>query len=160
MDTIAEARRQWTEHGWSESALGMSAVTSLMRAQAIMLRRVEAALKPFGITFARYEVLMLLTFSSRGSLPMSVIGGRLQVHQSSVTNAVDRLERAGLVQRTIHPDDRRAFIVALTEAGRALAAEATTAVNAQVFDSPGISAAQAERLVDILAALRANAGDF
>lgn len=160
MDTIAEARRQWTEHGWSESALGMSAVTSLMRAQAIMLRRVEAALKPFGITFARYEVLMLLTFSSRGSLPMSVIGGRLQVHQSSVTNAVDRLERAGLVQRTIHPDDRRAFIVALTEAGRALAAEATTVVNAQVFESPGISSSQAERLVDILAALRANAGDF
>ena len=117
MDTIAEARRQWTEHGWSESALGMSAVTSLMRAQAIMLRRVEAALKPFGITFARYEVLMLLTFSSRGSLPMSVIGGRLQVHQSSVTNAVDRLERAGLVQRTIHPDDRRAAVMIRESAG-------------------------------------------
>ena len=160
MDTIAEARRLWGERGWSDAALGMSAVTSVMRAQAIMLRRVESALKPFGITFARYEVLMLLSFSTRGSLPMSMLSSRLQVHQSSVTNAVDRLEAAGLVERSIHPQDRRAVIVTLTGAGRALAEEATAAVNEEVFRSPGITADQAETLVEILAALRADAGDF
>lgn len=160
MDTIAEARRLWAERGWDEAALGMTAVTSLMRAQAIVLRRVEATLKPFGITFARYEVLMLLSFSGRGSLPMSMLGSRLQVHQSSVTNAVDRLETAGLVGRAIHPQDRRAVIVTITAAGRDLAALATTALNAQVFAEPGIDAAQAESLVAILAALRADAGDF
>ena len=160
MDTIAEARRLWAEHGWPQEALGMSAVTSLMRAQAIVARRVDLALKPLGITFARYEVLMLLTFSRRGSLPMSVIGARLQVHQSSVTNAVDRLERAGLVQRTIHPTDRRAFLVTITSAGRDVAQTATTVLNAEVFAEPGLGAADAEQLVDLLARLRHDAGDF
>lgn len=159
-DPIAEARQLWSDHGWADAALGMTAVTSLMRAQAIALKRVETALKPFGITFARYEVLMLLTFSKRGSLPMSLIGERLQVHQSSVTNAVQRLEQAGLVTRSVHPDDGRAFVVTLTPAGRTLARRATTALNSAVFADPGLPPARAEALVDILADLRHTAGDF
>ena len=93
LDPIREAERLWTEHGWQESAPGMAAVTSLMRAHQLVLSRVEAVLRPLDVTFARYEVLMLLVFSRRGTLPMSRIGTRLQVHQTSVTNAVDRLER-------------------------------------------------------------------
>ena len=113
-DPIERARSQWVEAGWSDAADGMAAITSLMRAHQIVLARVEASLRPLGLTFARYEVLMLLWFSKRGSLPMKVIGSRLQVHPTSVTNAVDRLEDAGLVARSTHPDDRRAYLVALT----------------------------------------------
>ena len=40
-------------------------------------------LRPYGITFSRYEALVLLTFSRRGSLPLSKIGERLQVHATS-----------------------------------------------------------------------------
>ena len=98
-DPIAEATRLWREHGWTDAADGMAAITSLMRAQQIVLARVDAALKPFGVTFARYEVLMLLHFSRSPALPMSVIGDRLQVHPTSVTNAVDRLQESGLVSR-------------------------------------------------------------
>ena len=121
LDPIAEARRHWVEHGWGEAADGMSAVTSLMRAHQIALARVEAVLKPHGVTFARYELLMLLYFSRKGSLPMAMIGQRLQVHPTSVTNAVDRLEADGLVRRKAHPDDRRATIVELLDRGRDLA---------------------------------------
>ena len=117
----------------------MAAVTSLMRAHQIVLARVEAALKPLGVTFARYEVLMLLWFSKRGSLPMKVIGSRLQVHPTSVTNAVDRLEDAGLVTRSTHPEDRRAMLVALTPSGRELAERATKALNTEVFERPDLS---------------------
>ena len=60
-DPIEEARRQWEAHGWRGSASGMAAVTSVMRAQQIFLSRVDALLRPFGLTFARYEVLVLLT---------------------------------------------------------------------------------------------------
>src|SRR5690349_20868132 len=101
-DPIAEARRQWAAHGWTEAADGTAAVTSLMRAHQIALARVEAVLKPYAVSFARYEVLMLLYFSRRSSLPMALIGERLQVHPTSVTNAVDRLQAAGLVRRTPH----------------------------------------------------------
>src|SRR5690606_24917071 len=110
-DPIARARAQWVEAGCADAAGRMAAVTSPMRAHQIVLARVEAALRPLGVTFARYEVLMLLWFSKRGSLPMKIIGSRLQVHPTSVTNAVDRLEDAGLVTRSTHPDDRRAYLV-------------------------------------------------
>ena len=89
-DPIAEARRQWEAHGWKDAAPGMAAVTSVVRAYQIYLARVDRSLKPFGLTFARYELLMLLLFSRRGSLPLNKLGSRLQVHPTSITNAVDR----------------------------------------------------------------------
>jgi DNA-binding MarR family transcriptional regulator len=160
MDPIAEARRQWAAHGWEDAADGMAAVTSLMRAHQIALARVEAVLKPYGVSFARYEVLMLLSFSRNGSLPMAKIGQRLQVHPTSVTNAVDRLEQAGLVRRTPHPTDRRTTLVELLDAGRALAMNATKELNADVFTSPGIGRDGVKGLIAILTELRRDAGEF
>lgn len=159
-DPIAEAARQWRRHGWPEAAPGMAAVTSLMRAQQIMQGRVDAVLRPHGLTFARYEVVMLLVFSRRGALPMRVLGGRLQVHPTSVTNAVDRLEAAGLVRRRAHPADRRVTLVEVTDAGRRRAAAATAELNERVFGEVGMSGCDVETLVAVLGRLRANAGDF
>ncbi|MGA8044843.1 MAG: MarR family transcriptional regulator [Dermatophilaceae bacterium] len=160
LDPIREAERLWTEHGWSEAAPGMAAVTSLMRAHQLVLSRVEGVLRPLDVTFARYEVLMLLVFSRRGTLPMSRIGARLQVHQTSVTNAVDRLERAGLVRRVPHPSDRRTTLVEITRAGREVADAATRLLNETVFADPGISRRDTTALVEVLARLRRQAGDF
>lgn len=159
-DPIAEATRQWVAHGWAEAADGMAAITSLMRAQQIALSRVETVLKPFEVTFARYELLMLLFFSRRGSLPMRTIGSRLQVHQTSVTNAVDRLEAAKLVQRRPHPTDRRATLVDITAKGRRLAQSATDALNQTVFVDAGLSPRGLTTLVRVLGQLRQRAGDF
>jgi DNA-binding MarR family transcriptional regulator len=159
-DPIAEAHRQWVEHGWADAADGMAAITSLMRAHQIALSRVESVLKPFDVTFARYEVLMLLFLSRRRSLPMRTIGSRLQVHQTSVTNAVDRLEAAGLVARTPHPTDRRATLVELTTAGTGVAERATAALNAGVFADPGLSPSSVASLVAVLRRMRRDAGDF
>lgn len=159
-DPIAEAHRHWSSHGWLDAADGMAAITSIMRAHQIVLARVEPVLRPYDITFARYEVLMLLWFSSRGSLPMRIIGSRLQVHQTSVTNAVDRLEDAGLVRRTAHPRDRRTTLVELTDAGRTLAEQATAALNREVFAQPGLGPDQVAALIDTLASFRQQAGDF
>ena len=159
-DPIAEATRLWRDHGWTDAADGMAAITSLMRAQQIVLARVDAALKPFGVTFARYEVLMLLHFSRSPALPMSVIGDRLQVHPTSVTNAVDRLQESGLVSRETSPQDRRTTLIALTDVGRDVASRATERLNAEVFSSPGMSSTDARRLVTVLTQLRSDAGDF
>ena len=157
-DPVAQARQHWIDHGWGAAADGMAAVTSLMRAQQIVLARVEGVLKGFEISFARYEVLMLLFFSKQGSLPMRVIGQRLQVHPTSVTNAVDRLESVGLVARRPHPTDRRATLIELTAAGRGVAVRATAALNSEVFADVGV--ADPAALVEEIAALRARAGDF
>ncbi len=159
-DPILEARRQWVEHGWPDAAEGMAAVTSVFRVQQIYLARIDAVLRPLGLTFARYEVLMLLVFSRRGALPLNVVGSRLQVHPTSVTNAVDRLETQGLLRRVPHPTDRRTTLAEITDAGRALGKQATESVNEAVFVDPHLTPKETDDLIRLLARLRAEAGDF
>ncbi|MGH9115659.1 MAG: MarR family winged helix-turn-helix transcriptional regulator [Acidimicrobiales bacterium] len=159
-DPIREARRHWQAHGWDAAAGGMAAVTSVFRAQQIYLSRVDSALRPFGLTFARYEVLMLLMFAREGSLPLNKVGTRLQVHPTSITNAVDRLEEHGLIRRVPHPTDRRTTLAEILPAGRRVAEKATAAINDEVFSSPGIGASDVEALIAVLEQLRSGAGDF
>jgi DNA-binding MarR family transcriptional regulator len=159
-DPIAQARRHWEAHGWHDAAPGMTAVTSLVRAQQIALARVDSALKPYGLTFARYEVLMLLLFSRSGSLPMKKISARLQVHPTSVTNAVDRLRADGLILSRPDPDDGRSRLVRLSAKGKRTALAATDDLNTQVFAEPGLSEKSLATLVGLLTDMRKQAGDF
>ena len=138
----------------------MATVTSIMRLQQIFLARADAELRPLGLTFARYEVVMLLSFSTTGSLPLGKIGERLQVNPASVTNAVDRLEAEGLVTRRPNPDDGRGTLAAITAKGCELAARATAAMNAGVFSDLGLDAATLRSLLKAMATLRQAAGDF
>jgi DNA-binding MarR family transcriptional regulator len=159
-DPIDAAAQQWVAHGWDDSATGMVAVTSVMRLHQLMLSRVDATLRPFALTFARYELLMLLTFSRRGALPLGVIGDRLQVHATSVTNLVDKLEDQGLVVRRQHPEDRRATLAEITEAGRQTAARATERLNREVFENLGAPERDLTALAAIGRRFRRVAGDF
>lgn len=159
-DPIAEAERQWRQHGWGAEADGMAAVTSIMRAQQLMLGRVEALLRPFKLTFARYEMLRLLSFTRGGALPMASASARLQVHPTSVTNTTDRLEAAGLIERNAHPTDGRATLIRITPAGSVLVDEATAVINHQFFRDVGMSQDDLVTLVGILAKYRRDAGDF
>jgi DNA-binding MarR family transcriptional regulator len=137
----------------------MVMVTSLVRAQQLVLERIEAVLRPLELTFARYEVLRLLSFSSSGAMPMTRLGSLLQVHPTSVTSAVDRLERQGFVARQRRDDDRRVVLAEITEAGRAVVEKATDGLNTEVFEKPGLSARELEDLTRLLGALRKGAGD-
>lgn len=158
-DPIAEAHRQWRLHGWGEAADGMAVVTSIMRAEQLMLSRVQSLLKPLGLSFARYEMLRLLTFSRDGGMPMASATRRLQVHPTSVTNTVDRLEADGMVTRTAHPNDGRATIIRVTESGREITERATGLLN-EFFARPGLDHDNVTELVRILAKFRQDAGDF
>ena len=159
-DPIAEAQRQWDAHGWQDASEGMAAITSIVRAQQVFLGRIEAVLRPLDLTFARYEVLMLLAFSRRGSLPLNKIGARLQVHPTSVTNAVDRLEEQDLIKRVPHSSDRRTTLAEVLPAGRDLALRATAALNEEVFTQPGMSGDDLGQLIGVLKRFRQAAGDF
>ncbi|TCK20767.1 MarR family winged helix-turn-helix transcriptional regulator [Pseudonocardia endophytica] len=157
-DPIHRAAQLWDERiGPSGS---MAAVTSVMRVQQILLSAVDAALRPHGLTFARYEAMVLLRFASRGSLPMRVMGERLQLHPTSVTNIVDRLQHDRLVRRVPHPTDRRATLVELTDDGRTRLDEATESVTAIDFGLSGLSTEQRDQLFALLTDVRRAAGDF
>ena len=159
-DPIELAAENWSARGWQDAAPGMAAVTSVMRVQQIMLRDVEAVLKPLGLTFARYEVLMLLSFSRAGALPVGKIGERLQVHPASVTNAVDRLERDSYVRRATNPTDGRGVLAEVTDTGRALAERASVALNAEVFSALPLDERDLRSLQRILRRMRRASGDF
>lgn len=157
-DPIVRAAELWEERIGPSGT--MAAVTSIMRVQQILQSAVDSALRPHGLTFARYEALVLLTFARRGSLPMRVMGERLQLHPTSVTNIVDRLEADGLVKRIPHPTDRRTTLAEITESGRERRAAATAAVTDANFGLHGLTDRQTSQLTDLLAKVRRTAGDF
>jgi DNA-binding MarR family transcriptional regulator len=157
-DPIDEAARQWGER-W-RGVPSMHAVTSLMRVQQLVIGRLDALLRPHGLTFARYEALVLLVFSSRGALPLGKMGERLQVHPTSVTSIVRRLEAAALVVRRPHPDDGRGVLAEITDAGRELVERATADLVDADFALGALSDAQLATLSALLAPVRHAAGDF
>lgn len=138
----------------------MTAATSIMRAQQIVLAAVDDALRPFDLTFARYEALVMLTFTKNGEMPLSKMGPRLMIHPTSVTNIVDRLEEASLLERSPHPTDRRMTLARITTRGRDLAGRATMAVNGIGFGVECLDDGQLGHVIDLLAPLRVAAGDF
>jgi DNA-binding MarR family transcriptional regulator len=159
-DPIAEAQRQWEARGWTAEAPSMAVATSIMRLQQVLVTRGDSLLRPFELTFARYEVLMLLSFSTRGSLPLGKIGERLQVNAASVTNAVDRLEAQGLVAKRPNPDDGRGTLASLTPRGRRVALRATKVMNAELFSDLGLAEPELDSLFGAMSTMRRAAGDF
>lgn len=138
----------------------MRAVTSIMRAQQILIAELDARLRPYGVTFSRYEALVLLSYSREGSLPLSKVGERLQVHATSVTNVIDRLEAAGLVRREPNPRDGRGTLAVITPEGRDVVAKATAELNAARFGLDALDTPDLSRIFELLRRLRVEAGDF
>jgi DNA-binding MarR family transcriptional regulator len=157
-DPVEEAARKWSAR-WPESD-AMAVATSVMRVQQLLLARIEGALRPLKLTFARYEALVLLCFSRNGSLPMSKMGERLMVHPTSITNIVDRLQTQGFIRREPHPTDRRTTLVAVTDTGREVVELGTEALVAVRFALDGLGPEQLASLYDLLRDVRAHAGDF
>jgi DNA-binding MarR family transcriptional regulator len=138
----------------------MGAVTSIMRVHQILMARLNTVLEPHGLTFPRYEALMLLYYSRRGALPLGKMGDRLQVHRTSVTNTIDGLERLGYVVRTPHEEDRRTTLAVITERGRDVARLATETLNEVHFATRPLRRAELEALTETLTRIRVDAGDF
>ena len=154
-DPIDEARRQWHKHWGSGPVPSMAAVTSIMRAEQILTARLNGMLKPWDLSFPRYEALMLLYYSRNGSLPLGKMGARLQVHPTSITNTIDGLQKLEYVERTRHDEDRRKWLASITDLGRDVAVEATKVINDARFGTSPLKRGQLLQLFEILRDLRA-----
>ncbi|GLU50425.1 MarR family winged helix-turn-helix transcriptional regulator [Nocardiopsis ansamitocini] len=157
-DPIERAHDNWTGR-WGASP-AMAAVTSIMRAQQILIGQLDATLKPYELTFARYEALVLLTFSSSGALPLGKIGERLMVHPTSVTNTIDRLERQGFVRRKPNPSDGRGTLAEITDPGREVVEHATRDLLAMDFGLDCYSDDDLRHIHRLFKDLRVGFGDF
>jgi DNA-binding MarR family transcriptional regulator len=157
-DPVARAERLWRRRWGAGDSMG--AATSIMRVQQLLLARYDEALRPYGLTFARYEALVLLHFSRSERLPLSVIGERLMVHPTSVTNIVQRLEQAGLVDRVPNPADGRGSLAGITPAGLELMQRATDDLVALDFGLEALDGGERRELFRLLRKVRLHAGDF
>jgi DNA-binding MarR family transcriptional regulator len=157
-DPIERASDIWSRHYGPPEA--MRVATSVMRVQQILLARYDAVLRPYEITFARYEALVLLDFSRTGSLSLKVIGERLQVHPTSVTNIIDRLVAAALVERRRNPADGRGVLATLTDHGRDVVRKATKDLMAIDFGLDALDTQDRSLVFDRLRNIRLSAGDF
>ena len=156
-DPIERAGQTWEERFGPAAA--MRAATSVFRVQQILLARFDEVLRPHELTFARYEVLVLLTFSRTGELPLKVIGSRLMVHPTCVTNAIDRLVVAGYVDRRPNPADGRGVLAGITGAGRDGGRAGDAALTDLDFGLADLREGELETLFDVLRRVRLGAGD-
>lgn len=160
-DPVTAAREVWESKGWGPAAAGMATVTSIMRAHQLLLTRANEVLRPFGLTFARYEVLAWLAWNADcGSLSLSQIAERLQVTPATVTSAIDRLEADRLVRRVAHPNDARSTLAEITPRGRRVVAAATDQLNSRVFETVQLSTDEMDSLVRLLIKIRVGVGDY
>jgi DNA-binding MarR family transcriptional regulator len=157
-DPIRRAAQIWRERFGPSDA--MAAATSVMRVQQLLLAEFDRICRPYGLTFARYEALVLLTFSRAGALPMAKIGERLMVHPTSSTNTIQRLEKAGFVTREPNPRDGRGTLARLTARGREVVDKVTGELMDADFGMAALDDDERTALFDILRALRVAAGDF
>jgi DNA-binding MarR family transcriptional regulator len=156
-DPVEGARQRWLEKGWTDSADGMAAVVSVMRAEQIFLNEATDLLRPLGLTVARYQVLGMLRWNE--SMTLGVLGNHLWITAATVTNAIDRLEAAGLCKRVSHPDDARATLAEITAKGRKLFDRAVEELNVKLFATVGLSEDELNDLIRLVRKIRAAAGD-
>ncbi len=156
-DPVEASRERWVQQGWGDTAAGMAAVVSVMRAEQIFLNRAATILRPLDLTFARYQVLGMLRWT--GPMTLGAVGHRLWITPATVTSAVDRLEKAGLTRRAAHPTDARATLVEITAKGRRLFDRAVETLNEDLFGTVGLDQKELDLLVGLIGKIRAAEGD-
>jgi DNA-binding MarR family transcriptional regulator len=156
-DPVEASRQHWIAHGWQDASAGVAAVVSVMRGWQILLAQANRILRPFGLTFARYQVLGLLRAGDR--LPLGQVGARLWITPGTVTSSVDRLETAGLIRRLPHPADGRTVLAEITPEGRCVFDEAIDALNQNLFSTIPLSPPELDQLIGLMNKIRARVGD-
>ena len=88
----------------------------LWRAYDSVREHADRHIASLGLGFSDFAVMEYLLH--KGPSPVNIIGAKIRLSSGSITAAIDRLERKGMVERRDDPADRRARIVHLTAEGR------------------------------------------
>jgi DNA-binding MarR family transcriptional regulator len=110
----------------AQRSVGLDAWVRLLRGHAAATRAMSAELlADHGLTINDYEVLILLSRADGGRMRRVDLADELLLTASGVTRLLDRLERAGWVDRATCSSDRRVVYAELTDVGRAKLEEAS-----------------------------------
>lgn len=129
MDRAAKAVEQWNRERPDLDVSPMAVLGRLNEAASLIARnRLAPLFARFGLQSGEFDVLATLRRSGAPyALTPTALYEATMVTSGAMTNRLDRLEKAGLIARGPHPNDRRGIVVQLTEKGLALINEAVTA---------------------------------
>ena len=100
----------------------LAAWRQLQWATALITSRFRRDLAAAGLSLEQFDVLVHLAWAPSGTLPLHELTAAMVVadalSRSGITRLLDRMDRDGLITRTVSPADRRRFDVSLTPAGR------------------------------------------
>ena len=138
---------------------GQEAMLNVLVTSSWITSAMAAAMAPYGITPAQYNVLRILRGSHPETLTCSELGARLLDRTPDVTRLLNRLERNGLIRRERASHDRRVVEVGIAEEGLALLERMHDDVEAVQERITGpLSPEEHARLITLLERLRANQG--
>jgi DNA-binding MarR family transcriptional regulator len=128
MDRIDEILAQWNRERPDLDVAPMGLIGRFMRVARHLAREMEKTFAAHGLNAATFDVLATLR---RSDPPHALSPGDLMatmmVTSGTMTNRIDQLAKAGLVERRSNPEDGRSVIIALTEQGFAVIDAAVTA---------------------------------
>jgi DNA-binding MarR family transcriptional regulator len=116
VDLILE---QWRRERPELDSSPIAVVGRISRVARELEARLEPVYREHGLEGGLYDLLATLRRSGAPyRLRPSELTGTLMLTSSGTTKRLDRLEQAGLIERTADPDDRRGVLITLTEAGK------------------------------------------
>jgi DNA-binding MarR family transcriptional regulator len=127
--------------------LDLEVITSLALLTTRFFADYEAAAGAHELSGAQARLLALVATEPR---PMSKLALVMHCEPSNITGLVDRLERNGLVERRVDPQDRRVKQIAPTEAGRRLADEVRADLSFAAEPLAGLARSERVQLRDLL----------
>ena len=134
-------------------SLEEEAALNLLRTADAFQRHVAEILKPWGLTPTQYNALRILRGAGERGHTCTAVSDRMLTRDPDVTRLIDRLEARHLVARTRDPDDRRAVMIRLTDAGRKLVDQLDAPIDA--MHRTQLSHLGAQRLQQFIALLEA-----
>lgn len=158
-DNVEWSRAEWIAHGLP-AAEQFTAMVAILRTQQAMCASIDAVLRGHDLTRTGYLLMTTLQLSREGSRPLGQLSKHLMVHPTTVTLALDQLEKRKLLKRSPHPTDRRTILASLSPAGYELLGTVTRALAEARFGLSGVSDALSGRVVDVLRQVRLRVGDI
>lgn len=152
MDHVDKILAQWRQERPDLEVAPMGLIGRVKRLNLMLAREMEKTWSAFGLTAASFDVLATLRRSGPPfSLSPSALIASTMVTSGTMTNRIDQLEKAGLVERKQSPEDGRSFQISLSEKGFSLIDEAVTAhVQTQSALVAGLSTEDRRELDDLL----------
>ncbi|MEO5326064.1 MarR family transcriptional regulator [Mesorhizobium sp. CC13] len=127
MDRVDDILAQWNRERPDLDVAPMGLIGRISRLAQHLGREMEKTFARHGLNYASFDVLATLRRSGAPyALSPGDLSATMMITSGTMTNRVDQLEKAGLVERRLNPDDRRSFIVSLTDKGFATIDAAVT----------------------------------